>query len=461
MNDKEKLATGRKLPAIVAGTTSLAVLTAFGVQAQEQGGALATFGLSFGGEYEFNDPGENESSFTTGFSFDLSSVTRTQSFGLSTDARLVFDEYGFEFENPGLDLDYAWANRSTAFDVGLSYSIRDVDGEREVIDPVTGIVSNLIDDDGTLETVRVNAGLETGRDAPFGTDTRFSFTDRTYSDTSDPDLSDLESWQIGTTLRFDVDPRISLRSSVSYRETQEDDAEQTESRTTRFGVGGTFLIDPLWTASFDLGYSRFETEEEDIFGNRFLTEEDGVGASLSVTRQFRDGTLGLALAREVSDIGAEDSLRIFRNRALANGGELSWSLGLVSFPSGDTRPVASASYAMPTPRGSFSVSLDQATAVNSDDDTVISTSITLDYDQAINRSSGWSLNGSLSSVDVLGDDADDQSRAELGVAYNHALTRDWNLSTALSHRITYEGDEEDSSASILSVSLERSFSLRP
>jgi hypothetical protein len=460
MNDKEKQATGRKLPAIVASTASLAVLTAFGVQAQEQGGALATFGLSFGGEYEFNDPDEDESSFTTGLSFDLSSVTRTQRFGLSTDARLVFDEDGFDFENPGLDLDYARANRSTAFDVGLSYSVRDVEGEFEVIDPVTGIVTDLIDDDGTLESVRLNVGLETGRDAPFGTDTRFSFTDRTYSDTSDPDLSDLESWQIGTTLRFDVDPRISLRTSASYRETQEDDAAQTESRTTRFGIGGTFLIDPLWTASLDLGYSRFETEE-DVLGTRVLTEEDGVGASLSVTRQFRDGTLGLALAREVSDIGAEDSLRVFRNRALANGGELAWSLGVVSFPSGDTAPIASASYAMPTPRGSFSVSLDQTTAVNNDDESVVSTSVALDYDQAINAVSSWSLNGSLSSVNVVGDDTEDQSRAEVGVAYNHDLTRDWALSASLRHRITYENGEKDDRASILSLSLGRSFSFRP
>jgi hypothetical protein len=460
MNDNEKMITGRQFPRILAGTVSVAALTAFGVQAQEQGGALATLGLSFGGEYEFNDPGEDESSFTTGLSFDLSSVTRTQSFGLSADGQFVFDDDGFDFENPGLDLNYARANRSTAFDIGLSYSVRDVDGEFEVIDPVTLTVIDLIDDDGTLESVRVNAGLETGRDAPFGTDTRFSFTDRTYSDTSDPDLSDLESWQIGTTLRFDVDPRISLRTSASYRETQEDDAAQTESRTTRFGIGGTFLIDPLWTASLDLGYSRFETEE-DVLGTRFLTEEDGVGASLSVTRQFRDGTLGLALAREVSDIGAEDSLRVFRNRALANGGELAWSLGVVSFPSGDTRPIASASYAMPTPRGSFSVSLDQATAVNSDDESVVSTSVALDYDQAINAVSSWSLNGSLSSVDVIGDNTEDQSRAEVGVAYRHALTRDWDFSTSLRHRITYEDGEEDDSASILSLSLERSFSFRP
>jgi hypothetical protein len=163
----------------------------------------------------------------------------------------------------------------------------------------------------------------------------------------------------------------------------------------------------------------------------------------------------------VSDIGAEDSLGIFRNRAFANGGELAWSLGLVSFPSGDTAPIVSASYAMPTPRGSFSVSLQQETAVDDDDRSVVSTAIAMDFGQAINATSGWSLNGALTSVDVTGGDTDDQARLRVGVSYNHALTRDWDLSTALSHRVTYEGGEQNDSASTLSLSLERSFSFRP
>jgi hypothetical protein len=460
MNHEEKQAARRRRPALAAATVSAAALLVTGVQAQGQERTLATFGLSFGGQYTANDPDEDESRFTTGLSFDLRSVTRRQSFGLSADGQFILDDEGFDFDQPRIALDYGLANRSTAFNVALSYSIRDVEGSSELIDPVTGNLVNLIDDDGTLESLGLNAGLQTGRDAPFGTDTRFNFTSRTYSGTSDPDLSDLESWQIGTTLRFEVDPRIVLRASTSYRETQEDNVTQTESRTTRFGVGANLLIDPLWSASVDLRYSLFETEE-DVFGRRVLTEDDGLGFSFGLTRQFRDGTLGLSFARQESDDGAEDSVTLSRERSLSNGGELAWSLGLVSFPSGDIAPVASALYARPTARGNFSVSLQQSTVVNDDDENVVSTSIGLNYGQDINAMSSWSLDGSLSSVNVLDGDEDDQARAAVGVTYNHALTEDWGLSTSLRHQITYEGGERDNSASILSLSLERSFSFRP
>lgn len=462
MNDEEETqASGRRLPAIVAGTVSMAALAAFSVEAQE-GGALATFGLSFGGEYRANNPDEDESSLTTGLTFALSSVTAVQSFALSADGRLILDESRdeFEFEQPGLSLSYARNSRSTIFDTSLSYRVQDVDGIEEVIDPVTETVIDLIDDDGTLESLQLTAGLETGRDARFGTDTQVSFTDRTYSGTSDPSLTDLESWQFSTALSFEVDPRIILSSNASYRETQEDDPAQTETRTTRLGLGGEFLIDPLWTASASLQYSLFETEEEEA-GRRVLTENDGLGFSLGLNRQFRDGTLGISLSRETLDIGAEDSLRVFRNRSLHDGGELNWSLGLVSFPSGDVAPIISASYSRPTQRGSLSASFLQQTAVNDDDESVVSTSIALNYGQEINSVSGWSLSGSLSNVDNIGSDSDDQTRARIGVTYDHAVTRDWNLSTSLSHSVTYADSDRDNSASVLSLSLRRSFSFRP
>jgi hypothetical protein len=457
MKQEAKQARGKILPSIAAGLAATA-LVAFGVRAQE-GGTLATLDVSLGGTYEFNDPGDNEGRLTQRLGFDVRSVTRTQSFGISADGEFILDGDGYRFERPGLALDYGRETRSTAFDVGLSYSIRDVEGSVDVLDPITGDPIDLVDDDGTLESLSLNAGLETGRDARFGTNTRFSYTERTYSDTSDPDLTDLTSWQIATTLRFDIDPRITLRTDASHRVTQEDNAARTESRTTRFGIGGDLLIDPLWSATFVLDYSIFETEE-DVLGTRVLTEEDGVGFSLGITRQFRDGTLGMSLERNVSDDGAQDSLRVSRDREFSNGGELSWSLGLISFPNGDTAPVAAASYSMPTPRGGFSASLQQS-ASTSGGESLVSTSIGLDYNQAINAVSGWSVNGSLSSVDNLDDDTGDQARAEVGLAYNHALTRDWDLSASIRHRVTYENSQRNDSASILSLSLQRSFSYRP
>jgi hypothetical protein len=451
----------RTIPWIATGTASGAVLLAVGVQAQEQG-ALATFGLSFGGQYTANDPDDDESRLTTGLRFDVRSGTpQGQSFALSSDGDIQLDEDGIGFERPGLSVDYRLANQSTALSFGASYRQQDVDGEFLFFDPLDPTNVDFIEDDGTRETLRVNAGLQTGLDARFGTDTQFNYTTRRFTDTSDPDLTDLDTWQISTELSFEVDPRITLRTSASYLETDEDDAENTDRRTTRAGIGADLVIDRLWSASVNLNYSSIETERDDGLGGRIITEENGGGFSVGLDRQFRNGTLGFSLARQITANGPEDRFNVSRDREFSNGNTLTWSLGIVSFDNGDTSPIASLAYSRPTPRGNFSIDLEQTTAVDSDDRSVLRTVLGVDYDQSINNTSSWSLNGSLASIDVVGSDDDDQLRAEIGLGYNHALTADWDLSTRLSHRVTYEGGDEDSSASVLSFSIERSFSFRP
>lgn len=460
MNDRRQHAVHSKRARPVAGTVLASLSLAVAPQAHGQDIPLINFGLSFGGEYTANDPGEDETRFTTGLGFDLRKSTDAQSFVLSADGSFLLDEAGITFEQPRLELDYARANRSTSFDAGLSFSVRDVEGQDELIDPVTGDIVDLVDDDGTLETLGLTLGLQTGLDARVGTDTQFSYTSRTYSGTSDPDLTDLESWQIGSTLSLEVDPRITLRTSGSYRELAEDNDEQTQSRTVRHGIGADLQIDPLWAGSIDLRYAVFETEER-ISGVRTVTESDGLGFSLGLSRQFRDGSLALSLDRTESDDGAEDSLTLSRARSLANGGAWNWSLGLVAFPNGDVAPVASASYTRPTPRGRLAVSLAQSTSANDEDGNVISTSFGVNYVKNINAVSSWSLDGSFSNVNALGSEEEDQTRAVAGISYNHALTRDWRFAASLRHRITYEGGEEQSNASTLSMSLQRSFSFRP
>jgi hypothetical protein len=461
MKDEPKQAAGIVRPAISAGiVAALAGFAVTSVQAQN-GGSLLNFGLSFGAEYVANDPTEDERNLTTDFDLNYTRATRTQSFQLSSAGRLLFDRstQGFEFEQPSLGLTYATENRSTAVDAALSFRVQDVDGIDEVIDPITGEISDLIEDDGQLESLSVSAGLVTGRDGPFGTDTQLSLTSRTYTDTSDPNLADLESWQIGTTLRFDVDPRVTLTANGSLRQTEEENPESTESRTTTLGLGGQFLIDPLWSGSASLRYSIFETEEG-IGAARSLTETERLGFSLGVTRDFRDGSLGLTLARDASEDGVVDSLTLSRSRALHSGGDLSWSVGLNAFPDGGIAPTSSLSFSRPTSRGGFSVNLQQRATIN-EDGNILVTSISMNYGEEINSVSGWSLNGSFTNVNNTEGTDNDQTRARIGVSYDRAVTRDWNLSTSLSHNVTFGGRELDSRASVLSLSLRRDFSFRP
>jgi hypothetical protein len=462
MTDKnhKRQARQRTIPWIATGTASGAVLLAVAVQAQEQG-ALATFGLSFGGQYTANDPDEDESRLTTGLRFDVRSGTRQgQGFALSGFGDIQLDEDGIGFERPGILFDYGVENRSTALSFGASYREQDVDGDFTVFDPLDPSSVDFIRDDGTRETLRVNAGLQTGLDSRFGTDTQIGYTSRRFTDTSDPELTDLDTFDVSTELRFDLDPRITLWSWASYEETNEEDFLNTDERTTRVGIGADVALDQLWSASVELNYSRIETERDRILGGRARTLEEGGGFSVGVDRQFRTGTLGFLLEREFTENGPEDSFRVRRDVARPNGATLAWSLGIISFDGDETSAIGSIAYSVATPQGNFSVDLQQNTSVDDDDRTTLNTSLSIGYDRDINSTSSWSLNGALGAVNVIGNDGDELG-LQVGLGYNHALTRDWDLATRLTHRVTYEDGALDNTASILSLSIERSFSFRP
>lgn len=461
MSNNKKTIAGRRLPAITFGAVAgLAGVVGLAVQAQEE--PLINMGLTFGARFEDRKPEDDRSVYFARLATVLTTGTRTQSLRIASDSQLTWDsttEEGIEFERPTLNIRYSTGNRSTQFEATLSRRTEDVDALEEIIDPITGDLIDLVDDSGTLETLRFSTGLTTGIDAPFGTETQFSFTRRAYTGTNDPSLTDLDNYQIGTTLRFDVDPRIRLTASANFQETEEDNETSTTNRTTQYGLGGTFLIDRLWTGTAALRYSVFETEQT-VGPFRLTTENEGVGYSLGLSRAMRNGSIAFVLSREESDNGEVDNFSVTRDRDLRNGGTLAWSVGLSEFPDGDVVPLASVSFSRPTIDGNFSVDLTQ-TARLTDDGNVVLTSLGVNYGQEINSISNWSLNGSLTSLDNSLGTEEDQSRASVGVTYNRALTEDWNLSTSLSHNITYAGGDFDSRASVLSLSLQRDFSFRP
>jgi hypothetical protein len=460
---QKKQARRRAIPWIAAGTASGAVLLGMGVQAQEQG-RLATFGLSFGGQYTADDPNAapDATRLTTGLSFGLSSVTpRGRSFGLFANGDIQLDEEGLSFARPGIFVDYALVNRSTALNFDASFREQDVDGNFTQFDPLDPLSVDFIQDDGTRQTLRLAAGLQTGLDAPFGTDTLLSYNGRRFVDTSDPSLTDLDIFLFITSLRFEINPLFTLRTTASYEQSDEVGGENTDRDTARVGIGAVLALDQLWSAAVDLNYSRIDNESDNGLGGRDFTQTEGIGFVFGIDRQFRTGTLGFSLEREITENGPNDSFRVRRDREFSNGTVLDWSLGLISFDGEEISPIGSLAYSTATPRGNFSVNLVQSTAVDEDDRTTLNTSLGIDYTREINTTSSWSLNGALGSINYINNDTEDELSTVIGLGYNHALTRDWDLVTSLSHRVNYVGSDIDDTASILSFSLERSFSFRP
>jgi hypothetical protein len=75
--------------------------------------------------------------------------------------------------------------------------------------------------------------------------------------------------------------------------------------------------------------------------------------------------------------------------------------------------------------------------------------------------SGWSLDGSLASVEYDNPATPDALRADIGLAYLHALSNDWTLAARLEHQVLYEDGSIDDTTNVLSLNLERRFSVRP
>jgi hypothetical protein len=59
------------------------------------------------------------------------------------------------------------------------------------------------------------------------------------------------------------------------------------------------------------------------------------------------------------------------------------------------------------------------------------------------------------------DGTGDQRRLDLGLGYRRQLTRDWDLTADLSHRLTWEDGTREDSITTLSLNVARSFVFRP
>jgi hypothetical protein len=339
----------------------------------------------------------------------------------------------------------------------------DPDAPPPVVEPEEEeiIGSELVADEGQREDLRASATLVTGRGAPFGTQTTLRYSDRNYIDTISPNLFDSTQMSASTVLRFTLSPSVTLRLTGSISETDTEDTDNTLRRNLRYGIGGDFRIDPVWTAEIDIGSTGIRTWRDDGFGGRVLTETDGLNARLALERDFRNGSFGVVLDHDVTVAGDRTSLRVSRGLDLANGGSLDISGGAVQLETGTIAPLLGLSYAQPVADGNLRLSLSQSAGLNSDDETTISTRFSASYGIRINTDSRLSLNGSVSSVDVIDGLASDTLRTSIGIGYSHRLTEYWSLDTRLSERVSYEDSVRDDRVRSLTFSIGRSFSIRP
>lgn len=403
-----------------------ALVTTSPAVAQEGPGREGRLSYGTGLNYDFND------GLSSSTDVALSFVTRTPldsfAFGFGTQLYGDFTDGGsddFEFRNWFADLDYQRRVADSAIAFSLGYRETQLDDEVDTSGPVI-----IINDDGssavTSASLRYETGLEGG---PFGLSVDLSYRDRSYTGTTDPDLTDSTTTSADVLARFAISPSSALRLRAGITHTDEEVGTDTE--TTYVGVGASTETGNGLTVTGDILFDRSEG----------TTTEDGLGIDLNVTQQRPYGSVSGTLASRIDEAGRRTTLRVGRSVGTPTG-ELSYSLGLVDQEGqSGLEVIGDVSYSMATPRGGDFTVRAARDAGTDDTDTVISTSLRLAYSEPINAVSRWDASLGYFATDELGGDEDSRTTATLG--YTRDLTSEWSLNTGYEYSRDEDGEDEN------------------
>lgn len=414
-------------------------------------GPLLAIDFAAGIDYEDNldERDEFEISARVGLSYFTSSSNQRLSYDIGVNGEL--NETRLEFTDPAGSFSYAIFSRQVELGVDLSFSSVEVDGADLDDDFDT---DELADTDGQRDDIGAQFSVVTGRFTPFGTTTVLSYDEQNFRDGSDQDDERLVTLQ--STLRFTVDPRIEFRLIGEATLDETDDDIDSRDRILRLTAEADLLINPVWSATVGLGFADLETDT--TLGT---TSNDAIEARLLLVRDMRNGTLTFSADRTLNTEDVRETYSVARSLGLAHGADVTGRVGLTRFESGDVEPLASLDYMLPLPRGSIVFGFNYEGDITDDDEKVRRTQLGATYNQDLTRTSSWSIDGALASVDNTDVAIEDTLRVDLGLTYIQALTSDWNLAARLSHQAIFEGGDLDDRTSTISLVLERRFVFRP
>ena len=373
------------------------------------------------------------------------------------------------FDNRSLSLGYDRQGANAALSFGASYRLTsvnardpfDVDRDPEE-DPIDE--TDLIRDRGDEQTLGARVRLETGLTAPLGLTLTGRYRDRSFTDTTDPDLFDSERLSLSATTRLTLDPVTEARLVLSLDDYSADDTPQTDRRTTRASLGLSRALSRTDTIDLSLGVSRIETEETIGIGigsiRRSETETGGIGR-FAFTRELPRGTIGTSFAVNESENGQTATWLVSRDLPLPRG-SLALSVGATRDVADELQPSGSLSLTRETPRGTLSAALSQDVRTSDRSNELRTTRASLGYTHEINALSQIGLSASFVEIARSGGPAlNDTSRANLRATYSHQITRDWQLSSGYEYRINEEETVGTATSNRIFLTLQRSITLRP
>lgn len=396
-----------------ASGLGLAALAALPIEAQENGGQVLSFGISFRVDSQTNpslsvpaEPSTNQ--IASRLTFGLTDVTRTGAVSLFVAGTLSADND--ETSEDGLidpDLALSLQRFGAGSEIELSAFLRETNLNtlrRFVIDPDGNIAQDFVGN-GTQRQNGGEIAYSFGEDGPWGGSLFAGLTDTTFS--GDTTEADYTRNNLGGTLRFSLDPATDVVAGLVFsRYDQEGEA-------------------PRETLRPELGFRRDRPAgfvAADVFAEN---TEDGVRAGVSFGQGWE-----------------------------RPGSSFAYSLGATRDVSGELSPTGSLNWQRELPRGNVFASLSHEVTSGFNDEETIITTVSLGLNQAVSPlgSVFFGLDAS-DSDDVLTDD--NTQNASVSAIYSHSLPYDWMLDAGVTHRVRNEDDTGDATSDTVFLELRR------
>lgn len=478
---------------LLAGSGALAVLGLGAVpmlaqqgSSPEEGGPVLTFGisstLSATDNYDLNpDNAENAELFDTRLSFGYRNrrALDTLSFDASGVLRAVEPPRGANtVDDRTARLGYQRRGLHSALSFGANYSLSSVDardpfdrdrfildedlpeGEDPVFDEDRLDETDFTQDRGDRQNIGARFRFETGLNAPLGVVLSGSYNERSFTDTTDPDLFDSEVFDLSLTTRATLTPVTEGRVVLNYRDYSADDTERTERQTSSVRLGLTQALTQVDTLDVSLGVEQIETEET-LGGTRRSDTENGVIGSFALSRDLTLGTVGTTFEVDQSENGQTMTWQVNRALPLPRG-SLAFSVGATRNVDNDIVPSGRLNFTHQMRDSTLTASLSQDVRTSDRSNELRTTRASVGYDYEINSLSGIGLSANFAELARSGGpQGNDTSRADLRATYRRDLTRDWQLSTGYEYRIRDEDNVGQATSNRVFLTLQRNFAVRP
>ncbi|WP_370284407.1 hypothetical protein [Pseudooceanicola nanhaiensis] len=436
-----------RLTTLGAATAGALGLWAGTAPAQSPGGLQA--GLTVGAG-AFYDDGALKARSDLGFT--LTSATPVQSLGFTARGGLEYPgaDDAPDLTDPSVQLIYSRIGANAALEAAAGYKRSEI-GTLEPDE--TGESAELLAGTGIRNAFDVASRLTFGTRAPFGGNVGASWRRVAYSDTGAATLYDFDTYGADGTLRFSIDPRIDLRLTAAWEET-DSDGPGRDRRTWSLGAGADVILDRTLTATADLRYTEIETTEAGI-----TTTQTGPGIDLGLAKVVKDGEYRLVLSSLVTTNGDRQILRLRRAQELKLGA-LSWTAGITRGGDDEVDALLGLEYRRPTRLGELTFAAYRDIQADSFGEEALVDQVRFGYRRALSALNSIEASAAYRRTDYFDIAADSVEQVSLGVTYRHQLTREADLVANYARTLRRSGSIDETEESFY-LGFQRNFSWRP